>query len=42
MVKIMIPKFIWLKIQFKIRLFKIDLFISSVSAKSMSHLVAIY
>lgn len=40
--KLMFPKFSWLKIQFKIGLFEIYLFIPSVSAKSLSYLVAIY
>jgi len=37
--KIMIPKLIQLKTQFKIGMFEIDIFISSVSPKSLSHLV---
>lgn len=40
--KIMIPKLIHLKTQFKIGMFEIDIFISSVSAKSLSHLVGLY
>ena len=42
MAKIMIPKFIQLRTQFRIGQFEVDIFTSSVSAKSLSHLVGIY